>query len=93
MNYIKNIYFLASRLKTSTYHAYVPIARAAAQVSAFCREVCVKLQACPSLFGPDEYIEQCPNDCQHVDKSTFRKFIIIALSGLCLDIYNYLFIF
>lgn len=61
-----------SRLKTSTYHAYVPVARSSSQVTSFCRDVCVKLQACPCLFGPEETVT-CPNDCQNVDKSTFRK--------------------
>ncbi|KAJ8735885.1 hypothetical protein PYW07_007505 [Mythimna separata] len=62
---------LRAKLKSSTYHAYVPIARSASQVAPFCRDVCVKLQACPCLFGPDEIVS-CPNDCQHVDKSTFH---------------------
>ncbi|XP_034837388.1 scm-like with four MBT domains protein 1 [Maniola hyperantus] len=64
---------LRAKLKTSTYHAYVPIATTSEQVSSFCRDVCVKLQACPSLFGPVEYPEQCPNNCQQVEKSTFHN--------------------
>ncbi|XP_063899774.1 scm-like with four MBT domains protein 1 [Helicoverpa armigera] len=44
------------------------------EVSSFCRDVCVKLQACPCLFGPDEHSDHCPNDCQRVDKSTFHQY-------------------
>ncbi|VVD05767.1 unnamed protein product [Leptidea sinapis] len=64
---------LRAKLKTSTYHAYVPIVTSSSQLSAFCRDVCVKLQACPSLFGPTEYPEQCPHNCQQVEKSTFHN--------------------
>ncbi|XP_052737146.1 scm-like with four MBT domains protein 1 [Bicyclus anynana] len=64
---------LRAKLKSSTYHAYVPIATTSDRVSSFCREVCVKLQACPTLFGPVEYQEQCPNHCQQVEKSTFHN--------------------
>lgn len=64
---------LKAKLKTSTYHAYVPIATSADQVAAFCREYCVKLQACPNLFGPKEYTEQCPETCLLVEKSKFQN--------------------
>ncbi|CAG9796316.1 unnamed protein product [Diatraea saccharalis] len=64
---------LRAKLKTSTYHAYVPVATSASQVACFCRSVCGKLQACPSLFGPTEFPEQCPNNCQQVEKSTFHN--------------------
>ncbi|KAL0850775.1 hypothetical protein ABMA28_006706 [Loxostege sticticalis] len=64
---------LRAKLKSSTYHAYVPIATTAEQVTSFCRDVCVKMQACPCLFGPVEFAGQCPQNCQHVDKSTFHN--------------------
>ncbi|CAG4953891.1 unnamed protein product [Colias eurytheme] len=64
---------LRAKLKTSTYHAYVPIATSASQLSSFCRSVCVRLQACPSLFGPIACPDICPNNCQNVDKSTFHN--------------------
>ncbi|XP_063375429.1 scm-like with four MBT domains protein 2 [Cydia amplana] len=64
---------LRAKLKSSTYHAYVPIATTTAQVPSFCRDVCGKMQACPCLFGPEEYPEQCPQNCQQVDKSTFHN--------------------
>ncbi|XP_059045457.1 scm-like with four MBT domains protein 2 [Achroia grisella] len=64
---------LRAKLKTFTYHAYVPIAKTADQVLSFCREMCTKMQACPCLFGPVEYPEQCPQHCQQVDKSIFHN--------------------
>ncbi|XP_026487032.2 scm-like with four MBT domains protein 2 [Vanessa tameamea] len=64
---------LRAKLKTRPYHAYVPIVTSSDQVESFCRDVCVKLQACPTLFGPVEYPEQCPNMCQQVEKSTFHN--------------------
>ncbi|XP_072939038.1 scm-like with four MBT domains protein 2 isoform X2 [Epargyreus clarus] len=64
---------LRAKLKSSTYHAYVPITRSVRGVRAFCRAVCVRLQACPCLFGPQDYPDLCPNDCQHVEKSTFHN--------------------
>lgn len=64
---------LRAKLKSSTYHAYVPVALSASQVGPFCRGVCARLQACPCLFGPTEYPDMCPNDCQHVDKCTFHN--------------------
>ncbi|OWR43838.1 scm with four MBT domains protein 2 [Danaus plexippus plexippus] len=64
---------LRAKLKASTYHAFVPITTEASKVGSFCRSICVKLQACPSLFGPDEYPLQCPHACQTVEKSTFHN--------------------
>ncbi|XP_045446422.1 scm-like with four MBT domains protein 2 [Melitaea cinxia] len=64
---------LRAKLKTRPYHAYVPIVTTADQVESFCRDVCVKLQACPTLFGPIEYPDQCPHNCQQVEKSTFHN--------------------
>ncbi|KAI8438962.1 hypothetical protein MSG28_011275 [Choristoneura fumiferana] len=64
---------LRAKLKSSTYHAYVPIATTTVQVASFCRDVCVKMQACPCLFGPVEYFNVCPQNCQQVDKSTFHN--------------------
>ncbi|KAG6441891.1 scm-like with four MBT domains protein 2 [Manduca sexta] len=64
---------LRAKLKSRTYHAYVPVAARAAGVGAFCARVCGALQACPSLFGPDHYPAACPNNCQNVDKSTFHN--------------------
>ncbi|XP_041974771.1 scm-like with four MBT domains protein 2 [Aricia agestis] len=64
---------LRAKLKSSTYHAYVPIATGTSQVGAFCRSVCARLQACPSLFGPQPYPDRCPHSCNTVDKSTFHN--------------------
>ncbi|XP_045524342.1 scm-like with four MBT domains protein 1 [Pieris brassicae] len=64
---------LRAKLKTSTYHAYVPVVTSPDQVVSFCRSVCVKLQGCPVLFGPTHYPDVCPNNCQNVDKSTFHN--------------------
>ncbi|XP_049882226.1 scm-like with four MBT domains protein 1 [Pectinophora gossypiella] len=64
---------LRAKLKTSTYHAYVPVATTLEQVPSFCRDVCVKLQGCPCLFGPVDYPDLCPHNCQQQDKSTFHN--------------------
>ncbi|XP_053609986.1 scm-like with four MBT domains protein 2 isoform X2 [Plodia interpunctella] len=64
---------LRAKLKSGTYHAYVPIADRGGQLAAFCRAMCGKLQACPSLFGPLEFVGACPNNCQQVDKSIFHN--------------------
>lgn len=63
---------LKAKLKTSTYHAYVQVVCSAEDVSMFCRDTCCKLQACPFLFGPTEFIESCPERCTQVDKSKFQ---------------------
>ncbi|CAH2102082.1 unnamed protein product [Euphydryas editha] len=64
---------LRAKLKNKRYHAYVPIVTTSEQVESFCRDMCVKLQACPTLFGPVEYPDQCPQNCQQVKKSTFHN--------------------
>ncbi|XP_013177007.1 PREDICTED: scm-like with four MBT domains protein 2 isoform X1 [Papilio xuthus] len=64
---------LRAKLKTSTYHAYVCVAREREHVPAFCGAVCARLQACPALFGPAEYPAGCPHRCHIVDKSTFHN--------------------
>ncbi|XP_068626309.1 scm-like with four MBT domains protein 1 [Battus philenor] len=64
---------LRAKLKTSTYHAYVGVPTERSRVAAYCRAVCVRMQACPSLFGPAEYPTSCPHQCQLVDKSTFHN--------------------
>lgn len=67
---------LRAKLKSSTYHAYVPIATRRAQVPAFCRAACVRLQACPALFGTHHYSRPraaCPHACHQVDKATFHN--------------------
>ncbi|KAJ2947974.1 hypothetical protein O0L34_g9766 [Tuta absoluta] len=65
---------LRAKLKTSTYHAYVPVATSLSQVAAFCRDVCVKLSACPCLFGPNEYPSVCPQNCHSQEKSSFHNY-------------------
>ncbi|PZC72777.1 hypothetical protein B5X24_HaOG210592 [Helicoverpa armigera] len=65
-------YFSASEIKDVDTTIGKPSLISLLYVSSFCRGVCVKLQACPCLFGPDEHSDHCPNDCQRVDKSTFH---------------------
>ncbi|KAG7310346.1 hypothetical protein JYU34_003119 [Plutella xylostella] len=64
---------LKAKLKTSTYHAYVPITTSAAGVCAFCRAVCARLQACPGLVGPRDRAAACPDACQTRDKASFHN--------------------
>ncbi|GBP51747.1 Scm-like with four MBT domains protein 2 [Eumeta japonica] len=64
---------LKAKLKTSTYYASVEIATTASQISSFCKSMCIKLQSCPHLFGPTEFVDQCPENCQQVDKSKFQN--------------------
>ncbi|KAM3958612.1 scm-like with four MBT domains protein 2 [Aphomia sociella] len=69
----RRLEMLRAKLKTFTYHAYVPIVTTSDQVLSFCQEMCVKMQACPCLFGPIEYPKQCPKYCQQVDKYIFHN--------------------
>ncbi|XP_060804950.1 scm-like with four MBT domains protein 2 [Amyelois transitella] len=62
-----------AKVKSGTYHAYVPIALTVDQVLPFCKDMCAKMQACPCLFGPEEYPGPCPNNCQNVDKSMIQN--------------------
>ena len=49
----------------------VEVPSRADQVSAYCREVCQKLECCPYLFGPIRVGGECPSACQTRPKHEF----------------------
>ncbi|CAH2050895.1 unnamed protein product, partial [Iphiclides podalirius] len=64
---------LRAKLKASTQHARVAVPARGDLVPGFCRATCRRLQACPSLFGPGDFPDGCPDHCRRLDKATFHN--------------------
>ncbi|CAB3367361.1 Hypothetical predicted protein [Cloeon dipterum] len=70
-----HVQMLKAKLKTAIFSANVAIATSADQVEEYCKSVCLKLQSCPYLFGPNCNEGECPLNCSKMSKSQFSKYI------------------
>uniref|UniRef100_A0A3P9PYT6 Scm like with four mbt domains 2 n=1 Tax=Poecilia reticulata TaxID=8081 RepID=A0A3P9PYT6_POERE len=64
---------LKAKYKGKTYRSTVRIVRLAEQIPDFCRKVCVKLQCCPNLLGPDLRADSCPENCSVQTKTKYSE--------------------
>ncbi|XP_055002658.1 scm-like with four MBT domains protein 2 [Sorex araneus] len=62
---------LKAKYRGKTYRAVAKIVRTAAQVAAFCRRVCARLECCPNLFSPVQVAEHCPENCSTYTKTKY----------------------
>uniref|UniRef100_A0A3P9PYQ8 Scm like with four mbt domains 2 n=1 Tax=Poecilia reticulata TaxID=8081 RepID=A0A3P9PYQ8_POERE len=65
---------LKAKYKGKTYRSTVRIVRLAEQIPDFCRKVCVKLQCCPNLLGPDLRADSCPENCSVQTKTKYTYY-------------------
>ncbi|XP_014680225.1 PREDICTED: scm-like with four MBT domains protein 1 [Priapulus caudatus] len=63
-----------AKYKGKTYRATVEICKNTDQVGEFCRQVCIRLECCPYLFGPDFVNNNCPENCSQLTKTKYTYY-------------------
>ncbi|KAG8186556.1 hypothetical protein JTE90_020859 [Oedothorax gibbosus] len=62
---------IKAKYKGKIFRATIDVIRNSEQVEEFCKNICLKLECCPYLFGPKHVGETCPNDCHTQTKTKF----------------------
>ncbi|KAK3608079.1 hypothetical protein CHS0354_004735 [Potamilus streckersoni] len=65
---------LKAKYRGKSYCATVEMCHTADQVEEFCRQVCIKLDACPYLFSPHFIEGECPENCQQLTKTKYNYY-------------------
>ncbi|XP_054723713.1 scm-like with four MBT domains protein 1 [Uloborus diversus] len=62
---------IKAKYKGKSYRATIEVVRNSEQVEEFCKNICLKLECCPHLFGPVHVGEVCPSKCHTQTKTKF----------------------
>ncbi|XP_074645284.1 scm-like with four MBT domains protein 1 [Tubulanus polymorphus] len=65
---------LKAKYKGKSYRAIVEICRSAGQIEEFCRQMCIKLECCPNMFGPHYVGSECPENCSQLTKTKYTYY-------------------
>ncbi|XP_064488102.1 scm-like with four MBT domains protein 2 isoform X2 [Ornithodoros turicata] len=67
---------LKAKYKGKTYRGVVETVRNSSAVEEFCRNICMKLECCPNLFGPKCFGDNCPEKCFNLTKTKYTYNVV-----------------